>query len=89
MTDLQTPFPPVIPNPPGPPEAEVFVDDIAATKDYFDKVDSYWSVSNDSVVVEEEKGLTAKKRFLPTPPDTPPSYPALALEEDDEIIMQT
>jgi hypothetical protein len=89
MADLQTPFPPVTPNPPDPPEAEVFIDDIAAAKDEFDKVDSYWSVSNDSVVEEEEQVLTAKKSFLPTPPDTPPPYPALALEEGDEIIMQT
>ena len=57
--------------------------------DEFDKVESYWSVSNDSVVEEGEEILTAKKSFLPTPPDTPPPYPALALEEDDEIIMQT
>ena len=39
MADLQTPFPPVTPNPPGPPEAEVFVDDIAAAKDEFAKVE--------------------------------------------------
>eukprot|EP00957_Ditylum_brightwellii_P072082 5479333-Ditylum_brightwellii.AAC.1 len=93
MADLQTLFPPVTPNPPSPPEAEVFIDDIAATKDEFDKVESYWSVSDDSVVVVEEEILTAKKSFLPTSPDTPPPYPAPALEEyedeDDEIIMQT
>eukprot|EP00957_Ditylum_brightwellii_P022642 1707802-Ditylum_brightwellii.AAC.1 len=91
--DLQTPFPPVTPNPPSPPEEEVFVDDIAAAKDGFDKVESYWSVSNDTVVEGEEEFLTAKKRFLPTTPDTPLPYPAPALEvyedKDDEIIMLT
>eukprot|EP00957_Ditylum_brightwellii_P011895 896514-Ditylum_brightwellii.AAC.1 len=91
--DLQTLFPPVTPNPPSPPEAEVFVDNIATTKDEFGKVESYWSVSDDFVVVEEEEILTSKKGFLPTPSDTPPPYPAPALEEcedeDNEIIMQT
>eukprot|EP00957_Ditylum_brightwellii_P161252 12277826-Ditylum_brightwellii.AAC.1 len=78
--DLQTLFPPVTPNPPSPPEAEVFVDGTATAKDEFDKVESYWSVSNYFVVVKEEKILTAKKSFLSTPPDIPPPYPAPALE---------